>query len=275
MRILVVGNANCDRVLVLREALRPGGRHPLASVTERTGGAGYHAGAAIARLGGEAVLSARIAPDARGDQLLADVRAREIRTETIVRDHPRTTPLEILVEPDGRRTILFEPGAGAAATWPDASTAPFDGLYVNTHAPMPTHAPALVRPGGPILAQLPLVHGGREAEATHPAPLVIASADERPDVAPDEVWRAAARATGGRVERLVLTDGPRPIRVLDAHGVAAEVPVRPISGLDTTGAGDFFAGALVLALARGRAVADACAEASAGTALLLEARTSW
>lgn len=271
MDILVVGNANCDRILRLAEPLAPGGRHPLVSATERTGGAGYHAAAAIAQLGGRAVLSGRIAGDPRGERLLADVRARGIATDLIVREHAATTPFEILVEPDGRRTILFEPRAGAPAVWPRDDGASFAGLYVNTATAMPAAAAALVRDGGPILAQLPM----RSVEATHPTPLLVASADESPELAPAGVWSLAARVSGGRAQRVILTDGPRPIRIVAAAGVVDTVAVEGRFAGDTTGAGDFFAGALVLHLARGMDLPGACEAAGRDTAGLLEARALW
>ncbi|WP_372421598.1 PfkB family carbohydrate kinase [Salinarimonas chemoclinalis] len=272
MRILVVANVNCDRVRLLDEPLHAGGRLAVRETRERTGGAGYHAAAAIARLGGRAWLSTSIAADERGTRLVADVAARGIETTAVVRAHPATTPLEILVEPDGQRTILYQPAAAPPAIWPEPGRqAPFDAIYVNTAAAMPGGATALVGEGAPVLAQVPVVVG----EGTHPAPLLVCSADERPDLGLAEVWARAVRVSAGRAQRLVLTDGPRPIRIVGDGRVRETIAVAPIDGLDTTGAGDFFAGALALRLASGLALPDACAAAARDAASLLRARETW
>ncbi|MGJ3263168.1 MAG: PfkB family carbohydrate kinase, partial [Salinarimonas sp.] len=262
MRILVVANVNCDRVWLLDEPLHAGGRHAVRKTHERTGGAGYHAAAAIARLGGRATLSASLARDERGARLMADVAARGIETTGVVHAHPATTPLDILLEPDGQRTILYRPTAAPPAIWPaPGANAPYDGLYVNSTPAMPAHAAALVAAGSPILAQLPVA----TQEGTHPAPILVSSADERPDRGLAEVWSRAVCVSGGHAQRLVLTDGPRPIRVLGGAGVLATIPITPIVGRATTGAGGFFAGALLLHLARGLALAGACAAPAPAT----------
>jgi ribokinase len=90
----------------------------------------------------------------------------------------------------------------------------------------------------------------------------------------DRPLREALDALRGRARSLVGTDGARGALVSDADGSFAEVPVEPTRAVDTTGAGDEFAGTLAAALSSGASLRDAAVAASrAASALIAIDRT--
>ncbi|MNQ88458.1 aminoimidazole riboside kinase [compost metagenome] len=69
-------------------------------------------------------------------------------------------------------------------------------------------------------------------------------------------WQHARQLAGDQLEWLVLTEGKA--GAVAIHGEEqVRVAARPVSVVDTTGAGDAFAGGLIHGLARGMAMRDA------------------
>lgn len=85
---------------------------------------------------------------------------------------------------------------------------------------------------------------------------------------PDDGARAGmavkdtANAAPAGPRALVVTHGPQPVEWAEADGRRGTVDVPRVEARDTLGAGDAFHGALVVALARGDDLPDACAFAS-------------
>ncbi len=72
----------------------------------------------------------------------------------------------------------------------------------------------------------------------------------------------------------VITDGTRPVTVVEG-GTAQEIPVpSPVGSADTTGAGDAFAAGLIDGLVRGEDTAAAVRRGMAGAARHLAGQTS-
>ena len=78
------------------------------------------------------------------------------------------------------------------------------------------------------------------------------------DVAGD--W-SIAHDWAARTSTLVVTQGPLGCTAFN-KGRSIQVPTQPMQELDPTGAGDIFATVLFIALQRGDALADACAQAN-------------
>lgn len=164
--------------------------------------------------------------------------------------HPRVV---VIVDPLGRRTIVvtappLQPAASDPLPWSILATC--DAVYFTGDDP---ESLRLAR-----AARRLLVTARRRpallAAAVAPDVIVGSSSDPRED-APIEAYNPPPGA-------LVLTDGPRPIRVF-TPGAVAEIdpPPSPDRVLGDYGAGDSFAAALTFFLAHGVDIKDACRRA--------------
>ena len=96
--------------------------------------------------------------------------------------------------------------------------------------------------------------------------VVFANVDEAEalGLAPRSTARSTARWT------TLIKDGRRPARIVRPDGSVSEVPAEPVAHVrDTTGAGDAFAGAVLVALQRGEPLEQACVAGHAAAANVL------
>lgn len=140
-RILVVGSANMDFTMEMRampaagESVREDG-----ACHYTAGGAGAIAALAVTRLGGEAVLAARLGNDIHGDRLFHLYREAGMDTRYISVDKRAATGMRILLrEKNGNSRTLLYPGANASFLLSDAERAMADGVadavYLQTELP--------------------------------------------------------------------------------------------------------------------------------------------
>ncbi|MEK1902852.1 MAG: PfkB family carbohydrate kinase, partial [Rhizobium sp.] len=135
-RIMVVGNANVDRIWWLDRPLVPGGRLACKSIEERYGGGGFNAGLVLLDLGHEVMLVTSLHDDDRGRTYLKDLGKRGFNTDFVGLAPGKTEAVDILVDPSGERTIIAPAGRrrpGIEALPPiDASL-----VYLNARAMSP------------------------------------------------------------------------------------------------------------------------------------------
>jgi sugar/nucleoside kinase (ribokinase family) len=179
-------------------------------------------------------------------------------------DPPPVSAIAVL-DGTGQRSVVSRNARGVAAPVPpglDRLVATADAVLVDGHHPAlavaaatAAHAagrPVVVDAGSwrPVFAEiLPL------------ATVVACSAAFRPPGAagaePGDVATARVLLAAG-VRHVAVTHGPEPVRWWSG-GRAGAVPVPPVSAVDTTGAGDVFHGALVVAVATHPQVLDLAA----------------
>ncbi|RBM23693.1 ribokinase [Prauserella sp. PE36] len=262
-QVLVVGSANAD--LVVATERRPGaGETVLGGDTETLpGGKGANTAVAAARLGADVALLGAIGDDGNGRLLLDSLRGAGVRTELVrIVDRP-TGVAYITVTPDGENSILVSPGANHALEPADVDGA-LDGVRVmvaSLETPLPTveHAIATGSAKG-VLTVLNLSPVAKVADRALAA-LDVLVVNEH-----EAAWLlGAASAELPRLLELgprsaVVTMGARGAVVVTSDGLI-EVASPKVDVVDTTGAGDAFAGALATALAEGASVADAARRA--------------
>lgn len=263
--ILVAGHVGVDRVWRLDRRLRTGERLRCLERTLRIGGGAANTGAALAVQGHRPVIAARLATDRTGEDLLQTLIRGGLDTRGVERVPGATVPGEILLDPDGERTLIGGPArlrvlpAGLAAM-------PGPIVYLNfaALAAPETLRGLLTRPW--VVAQMPLA----TAEA-RPAHVLIASRSDVGAVPAAALWAQRRQLDGEALRFLVVTDGPRGVERADATGVRHFPGLPPVAG-DTIGAGDFFAAGLLDALAHGVAPDQAVQHAQHTAARLLEKR---
>jgi len=293
MSIVVVGSLNMDLVVGVP-------RFPLAGETllggdyaRHPGGKGANQAVAAARAGGAVAMIGRVGADAFGDALTHGLQADGVRTDGVLAlpDVP-TGVAFISIDPSAQNTIVVAPGANARLAPDDLEPERFEGASV-----------VLLQLEVPLDTTLQAARLGRAAGARvvlNLAPAQPLSAAQLADVdlllvneteaagltgiAVDEVARAperAAAALTALVPAAVLTLGAAGAAwaeaAADADADAAAgpgepaatglVPGFPVDAVDTTAAGDAFAGALAVRLAGGAALADAVRFANAAGAL--------
>lgn len=267
MTVVVAGSLNLD--LVGRAPCIPGpGETVLGDTLARFhGGKGGNQAVAAARLGARVRFFGAVGRDAAGDELLAGLAAEGIDAAGVVRVEAATGAALITVSGTGENAITVLPGANRAAPGPAAPERAFDGarlLVLQMEIP-----PATSR-------------AWAEAARARQVPVLLNAAPAGADALPllplvdlllvNEGELAQLCALAGRAEAalgpaaVVTTLGERGARVR-VHGREWAVPGRAVEVVDSTGAGDTFAGALAAALAAGRPLAAAALEANAAAAL--------
>ncbi|MBK1784596.1 ribokinase [Prauserella cavernicola] len=258
-QVLVVGSANAD--LVVAAERRPGGGETVLGGDTETlpGGKGANTAVAAARLGADVALLGAIGDDGNGRLLLDSLRGSGVRTH-LVRTVDRPTGVAyITVTPDGENSILVSPGANHALEPADVDGA-LDGarvLVTSLEIPLTTveHAIAAAADAG-VLTVLNLSPAAKLADRTLAAlDVLVVNEHEAAWLLGDRSADPAGLLTLGP-SSAVVTRGAGGAVVVTADGTT-EVPSPEVEAVDTTGAGDAFAGALATALADGSTLADA------------------
>jgi len=239
-----------------------------AHVERHRGGSAANTAVTVAQLGGRARFVGQIGADDTGTRLAEEVAAAGV--ECVGPRGGVTGTVVVVVEPDGERTMFSDRGAAAAfadatvdAGWLDGATVVHVPYYAIAAAHGRGAARALlddarardmivsVDPSSAVLADDRFVRLVREVEPD----IVFCNADESDALGLDERGLPGARI-------VVVKRGARPALLRGA--TYALVPAPTVKHVvDSTGAGDAFAGGFLLATARGE---DPVAAAEAGHA---------
>lgn len=249
MDIVVLGSANADLVVTVDR--RPGpGETVLGSDTEvLPGGKGANAAVAAGRLGARVGFLGAVGRDGYGDLLLDSMTSAGVDVSLVRRAERPTGIAYITVTPDGENSIVVSPGANASLAADQVRLGTARVLLASLEVPVPVveHAVALATTGG-VRAVVNLAPPARLAPATLSTvdPLIV---NEH-----EAAWLAGStdprRLLDLGPRSVVITLGARGAVIADASGVS-EVPAPTVEPVDTTGAGDAFAGALAVGLASG------------------------
>ncbi|MBW4719455.1 ribokinase [Saccharothrix obliqua] len=256
MTVLVLGSANAD--LVVAVPRRPGGGETVlgGDTVVMPGGKGANTAAAAGRLGCDVALVGAVGPDQYGRLLRESLAESGVRTD-LVRTSDRPTGIAyITVTPDGENSIVVAPGANADVSPADVDALSWDGVTVlvcSLEVPLETVVHGIRTAAGrgarPVLNLSPV--------ADVPA-ATLALLD--PLIVNEHEASQLADTFEGLLDlgprSVVVTLGARGAAVVTASGVV-EVTAPEVSPVDTTGAGDAFAGALAARLADGSSLVEA------------------
>lgn len=234
-RVCVVGSINWDLTLNVSRLPRPGETVLAASLVYAPGGKGGNQAVAAARAGAHVQFVGAVGDDSTGEQLIAHLRSAGVGVDAVVRRHGSSGTAIIVVDTSGENTIVVAPGANAALSVSSRVIADCDVLLTQLEIPVPTALAAARQArsaGAVVMVNASPAGQDREAlaELAGVADVVIANEHE----ADDWPWRP---------EHFVITLGARGARYLGADG-EFEVPPPAVAAVDTTGAGDVFAGVL-------------------------------
>lgn len=263
-RILVVGGVNVD--LHLFDVHGSGGQAPLVAdhYLAEPGGKGANVARAVARLGGEVSLVARVGDDDFGQLCVEAMEADGVDTTgVLVTPNTPTGFVAIALEEGLHRSLVYAPGANHLLTWTDVEPHVSDlGAADIVIAQAEVPADTLTR-----LADHTVASGAEFFVDPTPPERVTAALLDRTDViTPD---RAEAVALVGRqdtsplwprlaAEELLAAGARRVVIKLGESGAIlasddemVEVPTVPMRAVDETGAGDVFMATLAVCRAEG------------------------
>jgi ribokinase len=263
-QVVVVGSINEDVLLRLGRRVCPGETVTAQRVERRPGGKGANQAVAAAAAGAGVTMLGAVGDDPAGTRMIEDLRGHGVNTGPV---RPvagvSTGTAYVTITPDGENTIVLDPGANefvdaaaVEAAWPSLPPGsvllslleiPLAGVTAAVRLaaktgmrPVVTLAPAQPVPDDLLRGLDPLLVNEHEAafllHADGLGGQLLDAAQELMRLGPKSAV-VTAGAAGAAV-----ADGIRP-RLVPA------VPVDEV--VDTTGAGDAFAGALAAVLSRG------------------------
>lgn len=290
-KILAIGNALVDIVARIEpEALADlgvakGGMTLVDAATSKalyatthnprevSGGSAANTVAIAAGLGATASYAGKVSADTLGEIFLHDLQSQGV--EVIVPAAPVEAGLHTgnclsLITPDAQRTMCTHLGAAQALTPADlqpADIAAADIIFLEGYlldAPAGRAIFETVLNETSAITALTLSdaacverHAAFLQEKLGAFDLLFGNAEEMRALFPDARTAQEATALGAKtVSRVICTDGPEGVHMAEA-GALIHLPALPVKVVDTTGAGDSFAGTILWALASGRPLEEA------------------
>lgn len=260
-RVCVVGSVNADLTFTVDALPRPGQTVLASSLRSSPGGKGGNQAVAAARAGASVQLIAALGSDAAADQLRAHLSANEVGLDGVATVPGPSGTAVIVVDAAAENNIVVAPGANAGLT-----------VDADTRAVIADSDVVLLQLEIPIATAIAAARVARTAGATvivnaSPAgarPHDLLALSELADVV--VVNEAEAREWHWPVAHLVITRGRRGASYL-GRDERFDVPAPRVTPVDTTGAGDVFAGVLAAAWRDGHEVAlqRACAAGALAT----------
>lgn len=238
--LVVVGSCNVDLVVRTPRLPQPGETLIADGVRRSNGGKGANQAVAAARLGASVALIAAIGDDDFGARLRGDLADEGIDVELMQEVPDAATGIAMItVDHDGENTIVVGAGANFSVK--------LDGID-------------LTRPGA-VLAQLEVPLPVVVEAARRTAGLFCLNASpyqELPDeliercdlIIVNETEYSLGRAQFDSAPFVCITLGARGARLLERGRVIAQAASPVVDAIDTVGAGDAFAGALVTEILR-------------------------
>ncbi len=273
MAIVVFGSINLDLIFALPHIPAPGETVLGPSTRIEPGGKGANQAVAAARDGAVVVMAGAVGRDALADGALRLLREAGVDLARVVSVEASTGCAAIAVDPAGENAICVGSGANLLATadqLEDALLVPSNTLVLQMEVPAEETALLIerARRSGTCIV-LNLAPAAPLPEATLLAvDVLLVNETEGAWLAAHlgcDTSAAALRARLGGVA-VVLTCGGEGADVACADGTW-HAPARQIDPVDTTAAGDCFAGVLAHRLDHGETLRRAVDRASAAAAL--------
>ncbi|SDN82656.1 ribokinase [Lutimaribacter pacificus] len=267
MTIYNLGSINADHFYAVPHL--PGAGETLAAMTLATGlgGKGANQSVAAARAGADVVHIGAVGPD--GGWAVDRLAQYGVGTERIARIGTPTGHAIICVDPAGENQIILYPGANCALTSDQLTVldaaGPGDWLMLQNETNLQQEAAERARANGVKTAYsgAPFDVAAVQAMLPHTDLLLLNAVEAR------QLAQALGLVVGDLpVSQIVVTKGADGA---EWHGTGSgetvSIPACPVVPVDTTGAGDTFAGYMVAGLSQGLVPEAALRLASAAAAI--------
>lgn len=238
-RVCVVGSVNLDLSLGVDALPRPGETVLASSLTHTPGGKGGNQAVAAARAGATVQFVGALGDDVAADQLRSHLEANGVGLDGAVEIPGPSGTAIVVVDANAENTIVVAPGANGRFTLSDdrarSVVGDCDVMLTQLEIPVSTAVAAAhrARSAGAVVVVNASPAGqdpGSLGDLAAAADVVITNEEE----ADEWPWRP---------EHLVVTLGAHGARYVGADGEYT-VAAPTVAAVDTTGAGDVFAGVL-------------------------------
>ena len=261
-RVCVVGSVNNDLTFVVERLPPPGATVLASSLVSAPGGKGANQAIAAARAGAQVHFVGAVGADSASAALLAHLNANGVGTEAVSTVPGPSGTAVVVVDATAENAIVVAPGANSHLTLgTDAARRQITEsgvVLMQLEIPLPTvlDAARLARQSGTtvMLNASPIPGAGAPlAEVAQLVDVVVVNESEA------EHWQ-------WRVPHLVVTRGARGASYIGPQ-CSFDVPAPAVEAVDTSGAGDVFAGVLAASWGEGpeSAVRRACTAAALAT----------
>jgi ribokinase len=262
--IVVFGSINVDLLVPVAHLPSPGETVLGGDYRIAPGGKGANQAVAARRAGSEVAMVGAVGSDAFAEIALSLLRQDGVDLSHVATGDRPTGCATITIDAVGENQIAVSSGANFTVTAgqvPDRLLGPETVLVLQREVPMPENA-ALIRRARERRAciVLSLAPAG-SIDPAKPDDIDIIVANEREAMALD------ADASRRLRQALIVTRGGAGAIAYLADGTTLEIPALKITPVDTTGAGDTFAGVLAAGLDHGLPLDAALRRASAAAAL--------
>lgn len=271
--IAVLGSANMDLVVRVAAAVRPGETVRGSSFATGPGGKGLNQAVAAARAGASVCFLGAVGADEFGGRLRGFLLAQGIDVSGLVPSPEPTGIAAITVTDDGENAIVVVAGANAGDRLSDSDRAVIAGaghLVVQLERPVALVLEAMRWARGhgvtTVLTPAP-VPDSHVDELVSLSDVLLVNEHEAAALSGEADAADAARMLSRAARTVVVTLGAEGALVAQGGDITATVAARPVAAVDTTGAGDTFAGVLIAWLATGATLHSSLEAASAAAAL--------
>ncbi|MFI7036658.1 ribokinase [Microbispora rosea] len=276
--ISVFGSANMDLVAYVAQAPKPGETITGREFRTIPGGKGANQAIAAARAGADVAFLGAVGDDAFGPGLRAALAEAGVDTAGLRVVPGPSGVAHIVVQDGGDNSIIVVPGANGAVTGPagrDAEVIARSGaLLLQLELPMDAVvAAARISRAAASRAEViltPAPAAPLPAELVEAVDLIVPNEHEAAALTGRDDPGDALEALLDLVPEAVVTLGVRGALYGSRDGTRLHEPAVPVRAVDTTAAGDTFAGALAVARTEGAAPARALRFASAAAALSVQ-----
>jgi ribokinase len=261
-RVCVVGSVNMDIGFDVDTLPRPGETALAASVRSTPGGKGANQAVAAARAGAHVQFVGAVGDDPAAAQLREHLNTNDVGTDGLITVPGRSGNAVIIVDSAGENIIVVAPGANGQLTLDSAAlrrvVADSDVLLLQLEIPVTTATAAAreAHSAGVTVILNASPSGGDEAQLAQLAEVTDVLVVNETEAA-HWVWPVPHRVTTLGARGAGYTGG----------GAEFTVPAPVVDPLDTSGAGDVFAGVLAAgwAIDRDHALRRACAAGALAT----------
>jgi ribokinase len=269
-RVTIVGSLNMDLTIRSPRIPRPGETILGSGFHTAPGGKGANQAVAAARLGSQVAMVGRLGADSFGSKLRQELSSAGVDHKFIIRDEKVATGVAFIVVDDGgENSIVVAPGANMRLTPADVKAAenvisassvlllqlevPIDTVIRATQIAQAHNVPVILNPAPAQklpsqLLNLVNILIPNETETRQLTGLPVSTIDE--------IQAASVVLREKGPEHVIITLGSRGA-LLSTDDTIEFIPTFKISPVDTTAAGDAFVSAFAVALAEGKALAEA------------------